>query len=412
MKIVHINTVCSTSVGNIMGNIQRIANKKGIETLTIYGRRKGYRDLPCIKVGNGIDFWMHVILTTITDRHGLGSRFMTRRIVRVLRKEHPDIIHLHNIHGYYLNYPILFDFLKNEYKGKIFWTLHDCWAFTGHCAYYTAANCNKWKDNCNCCAEKGEYPISWFLDASSYNYNNKKKNFTGLQNLTLIVPSQWLQKQVIESFLKEYPIKIVSNGIDLQLFKPIHKDAIRNKYKIPSDKKILLGVAMYWTKRKGLEDFLNLASLLDRKYVIVLVGVSARQKKNFPSNIIGIERTEDISELVALYSNAHIFINPSIEETFSMVTIEAMACGTPVIALDTSAVCELITEETGIIVHRIIGEKDATRDYKNAISIIEKRIESGMISEKSLTEHAKRYSAKMQAEDMIELYRSDNKSKS
>ncbi|WP_248405323.1 glycosyltransferase [Butyrivibrio fibrisolvens] len=405
MKLIQINTVCNTSVGHIMGNIQKAAIEAGFETLSIYGRRKGYKDIPCLKVGNGFSFWAHVILTSVTDLHGLGSYYVTKKIIRVLKYEKPDIIHLHNIHGYYLNYRLLFDYLKNYYQGQIVWTLHDCWAYTGHCAYYTGAGCNRWIDGCYSCPEKGEYPISLMLDESKYNYKAKRNSFTGLNNLTLIVPSKWLEVQVKRSFLKDYPVKVVSNGIDFEIFHPVQQVDIRKKFNIPDNKKILLGVALYWNKRKGMDDFIKLAKILPEVYVIVLVGVSARQRKDLPDNIIGIDRTDNQRELAALYTEAHIFVNPSVEETFSMVTVESMACGTPVIVLDTSAVCELVNEKCGVVLHKETDIPVPANLYMDAINEIDCRMQADEITADTVVLNALKYGVKDQTDKIVELYK-------
>lgn len=392
-----------------MAGIQRAADADGMYTISIYGRRRGYSDLRCHKIGNGMSFWLHVALTTVTDLHGLGSVLVTSRIIRFLKKEQPDIIQLHNIHGYYINYPMLFDYLKNEYKGRVYWMLHDCWAYTGHCAYYTAAGCDRWKTLCHDCPEKREYPISLLLDSCSSNYRRKKKLFTGLKDMTVIVPSHWLESQVKESFLKDYPVVVVNNGIDLNTYKPQRDSGIRTRYGIPQNKKIILGVAMYWAKRKGLDDFKRLSQRLleegNDDYVIVLVGLSSKQKTNLPDNVIGIRRTENVRDIVALYTESHIMVNPSVEETFSMVTVEAMACGTPVIVLDTSAVCELVSDDTGIVLHKDRSQEVDPDRYIEAIHSIENKMTCGIISEQSLVHHASKYSSERQTDHILSLYK-------
>ena len=350
-RYVQINTVCNGSTGKIMGDIQRKANEDGYETLSIYGRRKGYSDLRCIKVGGFFSFWWHVILNTIFDTQGLhGSYFKTKKVIKILKKEMPDIIHLHNIHGYYLNYPVLFKYLSEEYTGKVYWTLHDCWAFTGHCPYFTIANCDKWKKGCYKCPNKKKYPISLVFDNSKNNYLKKKKYFTSLNNLTIITPSDWLNKLVKQSFMNKYKVITINNEIDKTIFKPTHDDSVLDKYNIPKDKKIVLGVASIWEDRKGLNDFVKLSSMLDDDYKIVLVGVSKKQAKKLPSNMIGIERTENQKELAVLYTNAHVFVNPTYEDNYPTVNLEAIACGTKVICYDTGGCSEQITKEYGIIV--------------------------------------------------------------
>lgn len=394
-KLIQINTVCNTSTGRIMGDIQREAIRQGYETLSIVGRRQPFKDIPCVKIGNGIAFWTHVIINTVFDRQGYASWYETCKIVKRLRKEKPDIIHLHNLHGYYLNLPMLFSYLKKEFKGKIFWTFHDCWPFTGHCAYFTLAQCEKWKEHCHHCPNKKNYPVSWFADNSESNYRDKKEMFTELSDMTIIVPSKWMADLVKQSFMKEYPLEVVSNGIDTELFSCVKKKEIYDKYGIPKDKKILLGVANIWEERKGLQDFLNLSQKISDEYVIVLVGLSKMQIRKVPDNVIGIERTENQSELVALYSTAHIFINPSVEESFSLVTVEAMACGTPAIVLNTSAVQELVLAENGVVL-----KSHGAEDYIKAI----KHLEALNLDRATIARSTKKYDKMRAATSVLDLY--------
>ena len=384
-KLIQINSVCNGSTGKIMGDIQREALHNGYETISIYGRRKGYQDIKCIKVGGPLSFFNHILLTTILDMHGLGSYFKTKKIVKILRKENPDIIHLHNIHGYYLNYPLLFKFLKEEFKGKVFWTLHDCWPFTGHCPYFSMINCNKWKHICNHCPQKRNYPISWFRDRSSKNYTMKKKWFTGLKNLTIITPSQWLENLVKESFLKDYKIVTINNGIDLDIFHHVEDNSIKIKYGIPLDKKILLGVANIWEERKGLKDFIELSKKVSKDYQIVLVGVTKKQMKKLPPNIMGIKRTENQLDLVKLYSSAEFFINPTYEDNYPTVNLEALACNTKVITYDTGGSKEQINDSCGVIIKKgtleqnidsIINaiNKEYSRPFKVSVNLDKKNM--------------------------------------
>lgn len=395
-KLIQINTVCNGSTGNIMRQIQVAAMQEGYEAISFYGRRKGYFDLPCERFGSFFGFWSHVIWTTITDRQGLGSYFVTQKMVRRLKEENPDIIHMHNIHGYYLNYPVLFKYLREEFKGKIVWTFHDCWPITGHCPHFVIAKCDKWKEQCENCPNKGVYPISWFLDSSRYNYKLKRKLFTNLENMIITTPSEWMKNNIENSFLKDTKTVVVSNGIDFDVFYPRETIEAVRKYNIPQNKKMILGVASIWEERKGLGTFINLARKLPDNYVIVLVGLNKRQVKQMLPNMIGIERTENKNELAELYSRADVFLNPSEEESFSLVTIEAMACGTPVVALDSSAVKELVNEKNGVVLH----EPDI-KDYIKAISICENKKQNA----KDINENVQKYSSKNMTDAMLELYK-------
>lgn len=395
-KLIQINTVCNASTGKIMLDIQKRAEEDGYETLSLVGRGKLYQKMRCEKYGDFFSFWIHVGINTLFDRQGYGSYFTTKKLVKRLKEEKPDIIHLHNLHGYYLYLPELFHYLSNEYEGKIFWTFHDCWPITGHCAYFTMANCDKWKEECSNCPSKRQYPISLGLDASYKNYCEKKKMFTQLRNLKIIVPSEWMKSIVKQSFMKDCSIEVINNGIDLEKFRYLPNKEVMQKYKISCEKKILLGVAKVWDKRKGLEDFLELSHRLSEDYQIILVGLSKCQIINLPSSIIGIPKMDSIADLVAIYSQSYIFINPSREESFSLVTVEAMACGTPVIALDTSAVKELICNENGIVLRRITCD-----DYLWAIE----EIKNKNLTREKIRKTVEKYSCEIMLNKVMKLYK-------
>jgi len=347
-----------------MLTVQRNAQLRGMETISIVGRRKVVKDVPCVKFGNLFSFWIHVALTTVLDRHGSGSIYYTKRIIKLLKAEKPDIIHLHNIHGYFINYPILFNFLSEDFYGKVVWTFHDCWPFTGHCPHFVAKNCFKWKTECNACPNKKEYPISLFVDGSRANYRNKKYYFGKVKNLVITTPSQWMADWIKQSYLGEYRIRVINNGIDLDIFKYKPQKQVIEKYCLP-DKKIVLGVASVWEPRKGLNDMISIAEEVGNDCIVVVVGVHKNQIKLLPANMYGIERTENVNDLVALYSAASVFVNPSKEESFSLVTVEAMACGTPVIVLGLSAVKELVTQKCGIVL-----KENSVNNYIAAINTV------------------------------------------
>ncbi|MCI7040923.1 MAG: glycosyltransferase [Lachnospiraceae bacterium] len=394
-KLVQINTVFNASTGRIMTDIQRHAEKAGYDTISFVGRPPVSGEVKGKVFGNPFSFWTHVILTTLFDAQGYGSYFSTKKLIRWIKEENPDIIHLHNLHGYYLHIPSFCKFLSQEYQGKVFWTFHDCWPVTGHCAYFTSVNCDNWKKECYHCPQKTEYPISFFLDGSRRNYRMKKKWFESIPNLTIIAPSKWVKEIVQESFLKDKKIEVVNNGIDLNVFSPKVNHTIWGKYHIPQGKKILLGVANIWDKRKGLNDFIELSRAMSDDYHIVLVGLTKAQIKKMPSRITGIERTQDREELVKLYSNAHIFVNPSLEESFSLVTLEAMACGTPVIVLDTSAVKELVSEDNGVVL-----KNHTPDDYIRAIQVIENM----KLQKSKICKHAQIYDSQINALKILKLY--------
>ena len=343
-----MNSVCGTgSTGRIVCDIKQMLKTSGNECRVAYGR--GFFDDPdCVKIENDLVFKAHVFFSRITDRQGFYSTAATRRLARDIEQFNPDIIHLHNIHGYYLDIRVLFEFLK-QYNKPIVWTLHDCWAFTGHCAYFSYAGCEKWKTECSQCPQKSAYPASVLIDNSKKSFNLKKELFGSIDKLHIVTPSNWLNGVVNESFLKKFPVTTIYNGIDLSVFHPVKSDfKIKNNL---SGKKIVLGVANVWEKRKGLDDFIKLSKLLPRDYKIVLVGLSEKQIAALPSNILGISRTENIAQLVELYSAADVYVNTSVEETMGLTTVEALATGTHAVVYNATAVPEVVNEKCGKVVN-------------------------------------------------------------
>lgn len=365
MKVIQINSVCGIgSTGRIATDIHNILIEQGHDSYIAYGR-----DLPIncentIKIGIKFDNYTHVIKTRILDRHGLGSRRATLEFVNKIKELDPDIIHLHNIHGYYVNIKILFDYLKESDK-PVVWTLHDCWAFTGHCSHFDYISCYKWQTGCFDCPQKKSYPSSVLVDNSRNNYRIKKELFTGLNNLTIITPSKWLADVVMKSFLKEYPIKVINNGIDLQVFKPIKSNFRESNYL--KEEFIILGVANVWTKSKGFNYFMDLSKNLSHDEIIVMLGLDEEQMKIIPSNIIGIPRLIDIRDLASIYATSDVFLNPTLSDTFPTTNLESLACGTPVITFKTGGSPEAIDKQTGIVVEKdnFLGILDAIKIIKN-----------------------------------------------
>jgi putative colanic acid biosynthesis glycosyltransferase len=351
LNVLQINTVCGTgSTGRIATDIEAILKEQGHESYIAYGRGDPRNSDSPIRIGNKLDNYTHVAKTRLLDMHGFGSKKATKNFIKKVREIDPDVIHLHNIHGYYINVEILFDYLKEANK-PVVWTLHDCWPFTGHCAYFDFARCDCWRvDGTHKCIQKRSYPASLLINNSKMNYERKRKAFTGIKNLTIVTPSQWLADLVKKSFLKEYTIEIVNNGIDLEVFKPTESD-FRRRYNL-QDKHIILGVANMWEQRKGINDFIQLSKQLDSSYKIVLVGVSKKQIKKLPKNILCIPRTNNIKELAEIYTAADIYVNPSVEETMGLTTVEAFACGTPAIVYNTTAVPESIDASCGIVIDK------------------------------------------------------------
>ena len=351
-RVLIINSVAMYgSTGKIASQIGELAKANGWECFLAY-RKKDSQPSPLINIplGGKLDFYFHAFASTFFDSHGLASITNTFKLIKQIRDINPSIIHLHNIHGYFLNYRILFTYLQ-KIKVPIIWTLHDCWIFTGHCAYFDSIDCDKWKDKCTSCLLKKDYPKSLFIDQSKRNFLLKKKMFTGLDNVTLVPVSHWLESLTKQSFLKMHSIQTIHNGIDLNTFKPT-ESSLKELYKL-SDASIVLGVSSKgFGGRKGLSDFIYLANNLPANYKLIMIGVHPNEIKVIPSNVITIERTNSQRELACFYSIADVFINPTYSDNFPTTNIEALACGTPVITYNTGGSPESLTEEVGIVVER------------------------------------------------------------
>ncbi len=359
MKIVSINAVTWGSTGKIMLQISEVAREHGYEAYVCYpkGRHNQKEIEHSIVIGNRFSEDFHLIMDRLTGLNGCFSISATIRLLRCLKKIKPDILHLHNLHNCYINLGLLFQYIKKE-NIRVIWTLHDCWAFTGHCPYFDMAECYKWKEQCFSCPQYRSYPQS-YVDTSKVLYRWKKTWFTGVKDMTIVTPSQWLADLVKQSFLKEYPVKVIHNGIDLEVFKPTDSN-FRKKYQC-EEKKVLLGVAFNWGKRKGLDVFIRLAEELE-EFQFVLVGTDDVVDQQLPANVISIHRTRNQKELAEIYTAADLFVNPTREDNFPTVNMEALACGTPVITFNTGGSPESLDETCGAVV-----EKDDYDALKRAV---------------------------------------------
>lgn len=340
MKILMINVVCGIkSTGRICTDIAKKLEEQGHEVKIAYGRERIPKSAAknAIKISTNFDVKMHGIKARIFDSAGFESKRKTKKFINWINEFNPDIIHIHNTHGYYINNKLLFIYLMKLNK-KVIWTFHDCWAFTGHCCYFDYNGCNKWKELCHNCPQKKEYPKSFIFDSSKKNFILKKELFPKLQDLTIVVPSIWLYKIVSESFFKNNKIIVINNGIDTNKF-TYRENKIKEKYNI-INKKIILGVASVWSKRKGLDDFIELSKKIDNTYIIILVGLNKNEINKLPLNIIGIEKTDSPEELAELYSAADVFFNPTYEDNYPTTNLEAIACNTPVITYNTGGSIE------------------------------------------------------------------------
>jgi len=339
------------STGTIAEAIGKIAISRGWDSYIAHGRFTTPSESKTIKIGNSLDIFFHGLQTRIFDRHGLGSKCATRKFIERIKLIKPDIIHLHHLHGYYINIELLFEFLAKA-SIPVVWTFHDCWSITGHCYHFDFVGCNKWHSECYNCPQIKEYPASLFIDRSKKNFYLKKRLFNSVENLTVVPVSNWLNDIVGNSFMRKLSRIVIYNGIDLNLFSPDSlNNSAREKFAIGA-KFMILGVATTWSARKGLQDFIELSRYIDSNIILVLVGLSSSQIKNLPKNIIGLKRTESRKELRDLYIACDVFMNLSVEETFGLTTAEALACGTPAIVYDATASPELVDKSTGLVVEK------------------------------------------------------------
>ena len=406
MKIVQINTVCNTgSTGKIAADLYYIAEKVGDTPFIAYGRGTAPKEINSFKIGNPIDFMHHVLINFFLGKSGFGSKTVTARFLKWLDEVKPDVLHLHNLHGFYIHVEMLFEYIKIHHI-PIVWTLHDCWPLTGQCAHFDYAGCTKWQTACkHCPIYRSNYPYSLFRDNSRQNYELKKAAFTGVENLTIVTPSNWLADIVKKSFLREYPVMTIPNGINLDIFKPAVPQSTNTVFATADStfvtaSKIILGVANVWTSRKGLDFFLKLSELLDSSYHIILIGVSQKQQKKlqkeYGGRITPLTRTANQLELAKWYSRAYVYVNPTLEDNFPTTNLEALACGTPVITFNTGGSPESITEKCGIIV-----EKGNINQLKEAILSLDKKTE---ITSLACREHAMNFNKEIRFKECLKLY--------
>ena len=362
MKVLMINSVCGIrSTGRICTDLAELLEEKGHICKIAYGRESVPEKYArfAVKIGKDIDVKLHGVKSRLFDASGFGSTGATKKFIEWVKTFEPDIIHLHNIHGYYINVELLFDFLK-EYGRPVVWTLHDEWAFTGHCA--CISDCEKWKTECENCPKRSAYPAS-LSDNSRANYRKKKELFCGIENMTVVTPSGWLADLVEQSFLSEYKALVIHNGIDVSLFKPTESD-FREKYGL-QDKKIVLGVASAWGRGKGFYDFIKLSEMLDDNHKVVMVGVTEEQKKELPDSIIAITRTNNVKELAEIYTAADVFANLTYNDNYPTVNLEAQACGTPAITYRTGGSVESVDENC------VVGQGN----LQGVIELLDKKLE-------------------------------------
>ena len=333
MRIAEVSTFSQYSVGKIMRDIKKYIDEETDDVCEIFfARGDDKKEIGINKVGNDFLIKVNALLARIFDNDGFCLPAITNTLIKRLKTFNPDVIHLHCLHGYYLNVDKLFKYLQDNPQIKVIWTMHDAWAFTGHCCYFSKADCHRWETQCYKCPLKNEYPISRVFDNSKQNYLKKKRIFTSLpeDRLNIVTPSQWLGDLIGKSYLNKYKITTIHNGINTDIF---NTEPSNELIDLP-DKKIILGVASVWDSRKGLDTFLELSKVISDDWCIVLIG-KLTKSVDFPNNVIHIERTSNQSVLKKYYQSASVFFNPTQDEVFGMVNVEAQVCGVKVLSFDT-----------------------------------------------------------------------------
>lgn len=373
MKVLFINECFGVgSHGKISLMQAREYAQKGDEVAIAYGRSgitQGDYVQWGIRISSKTEVCINALSARILDNEGFNARLSTAKFMKWADEYNPELVWLHNLHGYYINVRMLFDWIRSRPQMQVSWTLHDCWPFTGHCTNFNTIHCEKWKDGCSNCPQKHSYPKSILLDRSRANYTKRKSIFSGVEHMQLYTPSKWLADIVRQSFLNIYPIEVMPNPVDRSVFKPTPGD-FRRRYSL-EDKIIVLGVANAWQRCKGLYDLIELSRMLDERYRIVLVGLSEKQLKLLPDNMIGLKRTGSAKELAEIYTEADIFVNPSTEETFGMTTLEAALCGTRAIVYEGTACADVAAENGGIAVPaNVFALRDAILKQSNESGIL------------------------------------------
>ena len=398
-KLLQINPVVrlNTSTGRIMKEIGEIAQAAGWESYIAYsGARDGVPQhrSQLVPVGNKLDLALHAVATRLFDAHGLASRRATKQLIRRIREIDPDIVHIHNVHGYWLNYPLLCQYLRESGK-PVIWTVHDCWLYTGHCYYYSAARCDKWQTGCGHCPQKRAFPASWIFDRSARNWRDKQRAFGSLERLTIVPVSDWIRQEMAHSFLADKPFQVIHNGIDLDVFHPAEPGAER-----PAGT-VILGVATLWHEEKGVRDFVELAGRLHEGERLVLVGrMSEEQRAAFPAGVEFIERTENVAKLAALYAQATAFVNPTWQDNYPTVNLEAIACGTPVVTYRTGGSVEAVTAGTGFVVEQ--GDVQGLLDRVRELAAEDRKA----VTERCRAHALQHFSKQERYQDYIRLYES------
>lgn len=392
MKVLQINSVYGErSTGRIAYELASLQRENNMKPYIVCG--EGKSDSPDIHIMSGKFYLrLNILKTRLFGKHGFYSKLATRRMLKFVSKVSPDVIHLHNIHGHYFNVKMIFEYIR-KHNIPVVWTLHDCWAFTGHCPHFDYIGCEKWKTGCSDCPQRRGYPDSWFFDRSKGNFKAKKELFTSLEKMHIVTPSYWLSSLAEQSFLSKYPVTTIHNGIDTEKFSPDESDlkkrlGLENKF-------VILGIVSNLNSTKGGQYFLELAKMLSEDEHIVLLSLE-RDFDKLPPNITALPRTESAEELAKIYSGADVFVNPTLQDTFSMINVEALSCALPVVSFNTGGSTESLTEDCGVVVKK--------GDAKGLYEGIQK-VRNGDYSREKCRERGKAFSSKLCFSKYIDIYR-------
>ncbi|TVZ13837.1 glycosyltransferase [Maribacter sp. MAR_2009_72] len=397
-KILQINTTIGyASPGKIANDIGDLIMESGNESYIAYGRQpESKSNSSVIRIGNNLDIYTHVLSTRLFDDHCFSSKKATQKLVSQIKEIKPDLIQIHNLHGYYINIEVLFSFLKDA-DIPVVWTFHDAWAITGHCTHFEHVGCTKWLTQCHSCPQTNTYPNSVLLDRSKQNYKDKKRLFNYPKDLTIVTPSSWLANLVNQSFLKEHTIKVIPNGVSQEIFKPRKNPELEKTLNL-KNKFVVLGVCSVWDKGKGFCDFIDLAKMLSNEYAIVMVGVTKKQAEMLPDNVIAIPRTSNVEELAELYTLADVYVNLTYADTFPTTNLEALSCGTPIITYKTGGSVESVTQQTGMVV-----EQGNLKEAVSAITQV-KDLGKSHFEEHCVTMAVDKFNKQKQYLEYIKLY--------
>ncbi len=299
-----------------------------------------------IQLGTRFERKLHGFLSRLTGKQGYWSYFGTRKLIRNIEAEKPDVVVLRNLHSNYIHLPALLTYLaKHDIPTLV--VLHDCWFYTGKCCHYTRTGCYKWKSGCGNCPRVKQDNKSWFFDRTAEMWADKKRLFEAIPRLEVVGVSEWITQEARQSFLAcAQNISRIYNWIDLGVFRPKGSRRALEQLLPLEGRKMVLGVASGWSDSKGLNHFLKLAEELGSEYAVVLVG-GAPSLQQKPENVYFVGATSSVDELADYYSAADVFVTLSLEESFGKVSAEALACGTPVVCFDSTANKELVGEGCG-----------------------------------------------------------------